>query len=616
MSLTFLPQPRSIAVLDGAYGLTPNRSIILAVSNPQAILFTARRIQQALQSALNLPWGIAAGWATPPEQVGIILRLAPAEVPHPQGYRLQVLPDVIKLTAHDEAGLFYAAGTLSQLLTQAASGMLPGLEINDWPDFPARGVMLDISRDRVPQMANLYDLVDRLSSWKINQLQLYTEHTFMYRQHPEVWAVASPMTGEDILALDAYCRERYVELVPNQNSFGHMERWLKHSRYAPLAETLGEIHTPWNTTMQGPFSLAPLHPGSLELLRSMYDELLPHFSSRMINVGCDETVDLGQGQSQEACQARGIGRVYLDFLLKIYTDVTRRGYQMQFWGDIINDHPELTPELPKDAIGLLWGYEADHPFNLQGERFARAHVPFYVCPGTSAWNTLAGRTDNAIANLTNAAENGIKFGACGFLNTNWGDGGHWQAYPVTFLGYAAGAAFAWCLEANRSLDFPQATGRFTFGDDTGSMGKLAYDLGNLYQETNLLIPNQTALYWVLHHSLEEIKTQQGIDPAVFARLPAKIDGVIAPLDTAPMACPDAALIRREFASTARLMRHACQRVALAFEQDRAKSAHLSQELKTDMQEFLVEYQSLWLARSRPGGLPDSRKRFEELIREY
>ena len=83
--------------------------------------------------------------------------------------------------------------------------------------------MLDISRDKVPRMDTLYALVDMLAGWKINQVQLYTEHTFAYRQHPDVWAEASPMTGDEILALDAFCRERHIELVPNQNSFGHMD---------------------------------------------------------------------------------------------------------------------------------------------------------------------------------------------------------------------------------------------------------------------------------------------------------------------------------------------------------------------------------------------------------
>ena len=42
-----------------------------------------------------------------------------------------------------------------------------------------------------------------------------------------------------------------------------------------------------------------------------------------------------------------MGRVYLDFLLKIYAQVKQHGRTMQFWGDIIMQHPELVPELPE-----------------------------------------------------------------------------------------------------------------------------------------------------------------------------------------------------------------------------------------------------------------------------
>ena len=167
--------------------------------------------------------------------------------------------------------------------------------------------MLDVSRDESPRWRALR-VGGSSGKLKIHQVQLYTEHTFAYRQH-QVWEHASPLTGAEILALDAYCRERFVELVPNQNSFGHMKPWLIHERYAHLAETHGTIKTPWGSyTFPGPFSLAPEHPGSLELIRSLYDELLPHFTSRQINVGCDETIDLGQGASKTACEARGEAR--------------------------------------------------------------------------------------------------------------------------------------------------------------------------------------------------------------------------------------------------------------------------------------------------------------------
>ena len=118
--------------------------------------------------------------------------------------------------------------------------MLPVGVIRDHPDLPVRAVMLDVSRDKVPTMATLRDLIDRLASWKVNQVQLYSEHTFAYRNHPDVHAAASPFTPDEIRELDAFCRARHIELVPNQNCLGHMNRWLAtsstaHSRSRPTA---------------------------------------------------------------------------------------------------------------------------------------------------------------------------------------------------------------------------------------------------------------------------------------------------------------------------------------------------------------------------------------------
>jgi hypothetical protein len=186
----------------------------------------------------------------------------------------------------------------------------------------------------------------------------------------------------------------------------------------------------------------------------MFDELLPHFSSGRFNVGCDE-VPLGDGRSRAAAAKHGVGRVYLDFLLKVHKLVQGHGRTMQFWGDIILHHPELISELPDDVVALEWGYQADHPFALNAEKFAQAGLAFYACPGTSSWNTIAGRTDNARANIRSAAEAGLAHGAIGFLNTDWGDNGHWQQWPVAYLGYAYGAAVGWCGTANREIDLPR-----------------------------------------------------------------------------------------------------------------------------------------------------------------
>ena len=254
--------------------------------------------------------------------------------------------------------------------------------------------MLDISRDRVPTLTTLYNLVDLLASWKINQVQLYTEHTFAYRNHPEVWAEASPLTGEEILALDAYCGERFIELVPNQNSFGHMERWLKFPRYQDLGELTGSWVTPWGETQQGGFSLCPaIRPASSSCGASTTS------SCRTSPAGCSISAPTRRSSWDRAAAPKHMRRwaevVSISiFFSRFYREVQARGHTMQFWGDIITQHPELIGELPRNIIALEWGYEADHPFDAHCARFAAAGIPFYVCPGTGSWRTLAGRTDS------------------------------------------------------------------------------------------------------------------------------------------------------------------------------------------------------------------------------
>ncbi|MFN2143469.1 MAG: beta-N-acetylhexosaminidase [Candidatus Promineifilaceae bacterium] len=611
-----LPNPRYLILDQGYLNLAGERLIVLDGPNAPALRFSAVRLQQALARA-GVSWEIAAGAHLPVEKIGVTLDVTPGSVRHIQGYELTITRRAIHLVAQNPAAIFYAAMTLIQLLDQY--GMtLPAMRILDWPDFPNRGVMLDISRDRVPTMDTLFELVDMLASWKINQLQLYTEHTFAYHKHPTVWAEASPMSGAEILALDAYCRERFIELVPNQNTFGHLRRWLVHDQYRPLAECPDGCDTVWGF-FDEPFSLCPGDPRSIELVQDMLDELLPYFQSRQVNVGCDETVDLGSGRSREIVAEKGAGRVYLDFLRKIRREVRIREHTMQFWGDIIIEHPDLVAELPRDMIALEWGYEADHAFHKHGDIFARSGIPFYVCPGTSSWNTVGGRTTNAVDNMRNAAENGLNHGATGYLITDWGDNGHWQPLPVSYLGFAYGAALGWHFEGNRDIDVPTAVSRYAFRDRQDIMGRLANDLGNIYETSDIRLHNGTILFFLLQtrpgqfdQKRKELLAGDLSNRGDFQRMRARIDEVMTPLDKAHMDRADADLIRAEFTWAADMLRHACDRALWLLDGAAAPNETLAEEAN----ELINRYHILWLARSRPGGYRESVARMEAMRDDY
>ena len=362
--------------------------------------------------------------------------------------------------------------------------------------FADRAYMLDISRDKVPSMPTLRMLADLLARFRYNQLQLYTEHVFAYSAHRKVWQAASPLTPAEIRELDACCRARGIELVPNQNSFGHMERWLVLPEYNALAELpRGGAPLPWGGFKKFPTTLSPSVPECIPFLAGLFDELLPNFTSRLFNIGCDETFDLlgNGGRSSVDVAARGEGRVYLDFVKKVMSLARERGFRPMFWGDVILRHPELVREIPRDAVALDWGYEGGHPFREETRRFAEAGLEFYVCPGTSSWNSLCGRVENMRENLIAAEKAGRESGARGYMVTDWGDGGHWQPLAASLPGLVLGGALASSGPSAAAMDLEEAL-------DSAMgvpLGGVLLRLGTLYLRGGALRANASELFRIL-----------------------------------------------------------------------------------------------------------------------
>ena len=252
----------------------------------------------------------------------------------------------------------------------------------------------------------------------------------------------------------------------------------------------------------------------------------------------------------------------------------------------------------------------------QGARFADSRIPFYVCPGTSSWNAILGRTDNAMGNIVNSAENGLKHGAIGMLNTDWGDGGHWQYLPVSFLGYSYAAACGWGLKANRRLDMPRALDLHAFGDRAGVMGRLAFRLGNAYKALGTRHFNSTGFNRAVTSDLNGIRGFHGQKLPGWKKCLKEIETAAAPLARAKMDRPDGSLIKREFAAAVRFARHGCRRGILAFEKNARKAARAKRELKSDLKAIVAEHKRLWLSRNRPGGLADSAAAMERARQAY
>lgn len=597
MHLNLFPAPRKVTIRKTMIDISQAEWIVLPQSFSAHFYQRVQACATKLGRVLNKSIRIAA---VAPQDGKVLLAISlDNDTLHEQGFELKLTRTGQSLRAGGEAGAFYGCLAFVQLIEQFGAAP-PSLNIRDKPDFPTRGVMLDVSRCKVPTMATLKQLIDRLAGMRINHLQLYIEHTFAFSAHRRVWADASPFTHEEIIELDQYCSDRFIELAPNFNSFGHFGRWLKHPEYRHLGECPDKL--------QGGGCLAP-NNASLKLLEELFDEYLPHFSSRLFNVGCDETWELGKGRSKAKAEKTSTTRVYLDFLKKIYDRVESRGRRMQFWGDIILHQPELIKELPEDIVALCWGYEADHPYETQCQSFAEAGVEYHVCPGTSAWNSITGRTDNCLGNLENAAKNGARYGATGYLITDWGDGGHHQVLPISYLGFTAGAAYSWNLKANKDADLARALSHHFFSDPTGELGQLCMDLGRtLNHIPGLVRSNCSAINQLLFgklidgpYDLSQVTQDQ------YNTANAWLDRIETSLVRCRPQCDDRTGVLNEFRHAIACSRHAIHRGQF-YQFDIGDLDHL----KRDLQLLVMSHEEQWLARNRRGGLYESSTRLRNI----
>lgn len=419
----FIPQVKKFLKCKGFFDLHAS-GIALSIqdSNGEA-LSVAENLKGHIirETGLELPIVVAA---VPPDKKAIVLRFQ-KEHSEAESYSLSITENIIRIDSEGSKGLFYGVQTLAQLIrTSGRLKRLPCLEITDAPDFPNRGFYHDVTRGKVPTLATLKALVDKLAFYKINQLQLYVEHTFAWKCVPELWKDKDPLHAGEIRELDAYCRLNYIDLVPSLATFGHLYELLRLRRFEHLNELdikASELpHNLWDRMAY--YTIDVSREESFSLVRSMIDEYVPLFSSRYCNICCDETFDLGKGKNRELAAKVGEGRLYVDFVKKIIGAVNGLGKVPMLWGDIVLHHPELIREISDDVIFLNWAYDA----GVTGKAtamFAKAGVKQYVCPGVQGWSRFANDITTASANIRRMARFGKRYGALGVLNTDWGDCG-------------------------------------------------------------------------------------------------------------------------------------------------------------------------------------------------
>jgi len=443
--ISIIPRPRELKATGQNFPLDKNAHIVVADPRSTDDKFAADDFVSDVKSTANVSLKINRSRGRRAIILGLLtlpaiqqsLKASRFDVPatiNGEGYLLSVTPESVVIAGASPAGVFYGLQTLKQLVRgEGSAAYIQGVRIIDWPAMRWRGVSDDISRGPIPTVNYIKRQLRTFAAYKLNMHSFYMEHTFSSQAHPLIGPEGGSLTPDEIRELVAYARSYHIELVPEQQTFGHLHKALRYEKYNSLAETpYGDV-------------LSPQQEGTYKLIADWYRELNDLFPGKFFHIGEDETFELGEGQSRDAARSKGVGAVYFEHLNRVRDLLKQYDRKLIFWGDIAFNHPSLIGNIPKEMIVANWDYAPKESYDSRIKPFKEAGLEQFVCPGVWGWNQIFPNVDASSKNIINFARDGQAAGATGMLNTTWDDDGE-SLFEMTWYGIVLGAAAAWQSE--------------------------------------------------------------------------------------------------------------------------------------------------------------------------
>jgi hexosaminidase len=293
-----------------------------------------------------------------------------------EAYHLDVTPKGVTVAASTDAGLYYGATTLWQLVQKAGrDGTLSAMAIDDAPAFGWRGVMLDSCRHFQP-VAFVKALIDRMALDKLNVLQWHLTDDQAWRlqidKYPKLTSVGAwrqepgaagfDVNGKPVLYggfytkaevrdVVAYAAARHITIVPEIEMPGHATAAI--AAYPELASTPTPPKTPSTDWGILP-NLYNTDDATFTFLENVMDEVMEMFPSRYIHVGGDEAIkDQWAANPRIQAKRNELGLASDDklqgwFTARVGAYLAQHGRRLIGWDEI------LLGDVPQSATIMSW----------------------------------------------------------------------------------------------------------------------------------------------------------------------------------------------------------------------------------------------------------------------
>ncbi len=329
-------------------------------------------------------------------------------------YRINIEPCGFQIVSDTERGLFYGMITLGRVFAQFGSNV-PCMEIVDYADMALRCEYWDLRSVHSP-VWGLLKAIPRIARAKLNGLVIEYEATLSGGDLFETNPLIQCWTSEEHQKIKDTCKLWFIDIIPLQQSFGHLEYVLKDERYSHLKET------PLATG-----DLCPQKPGSIELARKLIERMAKlHPESQYLHLGCDEVWSLC---TCDACKATHKTKelIAIEFINKLIDAACNVGKTPLFWQDMLmHATDEELAQLDKRAIVCIWLYSGNDLEYVVGhfiERLNGFGIKYIGCPAMRA----SDRSDRQNYPVLSERINNIrrwhrlvkKYDIQCMINTNW-----------------------------------------------------------------------------------------------------------------------------------------------------------------------------------------------------
>jgi len=308
----------------------------------------------------------------------------------PEGYSLRVTRSGVRISARTEAGLYYGAMTLAQLLSPdnrfGAPVSLAGMTINDAPRFAWRGLMLDPARHFLP-VAEVRTIIDQMGQHKLNVLHLHLTDDQGWRieikRYPDLTKVGAwrrpPSNGgpgsetepyggfytqDDIRGIVAYAAARHITVVPELDMPGHAQAAVAGHPALSVSGQTAQVSADWGVN---PY-LYNTDTDSIAFVENVLAEVMDLFPSTYIHLGGDEAVkDQWRDSPKIQAQMKALGVTSEDamqswFMEQIGQYLAAHGRRMVGWDEILDGGvpPSATVMSWRGNAGAIKAARLDH----------------------------------------------------------------------------------------------------------------------------------------------------------------------------------------------------------------------------------------------------------------